>query len=222
MSGHGGKRQLSFLVIGILIGAIFISPAGAHVGSAVGHLWRDHIRPKVKALVYTKAQSDARFLAKNAKARNSDKLDGLDSTDFAPATAELWHVVGNPGEPQYGAPPEEECQWGPYEDQPSEWPPAAFFKDQAGIVHLRGLVKVMDRTVDLCNWSSPASHVVFVLPEGYRPVGSVLLSTLANGEPARVDVKENGSVQVGTPPSEEAAKSWVTLDGLSFRAQIDN
>ena len=58
-----------------------------------------HIEPKLDDLVYTKSQSNARYLGKNATANDSDKIDGLDSTDFATSHVETWHVVGQPSEP---------------------------------------------------------------------------------------------------------------------------
>lgn len=59
---------------------MFISPAGAHVGGTVTHLWTQHIKPKVTALVYTKTQSNARYLGKTAKAADANLLDGVDSS----------------------------------------------------------------------------------------------------------------------------------------------
>jgi hypothetical protein len=43
---------------------------------------------------YTKSQSDSRYLGINAKAADSDKLDGLNSTDFV---RPLWAVVNSDG-----------------------------------------------------------------------------------------------------------------------------
>ncbi len=42
-----GWRGVLLLVIGVYIGAILITPAVAHVGDRVGHLWRDHLRARV-------------------------------------------------------------------------------------------------------------------------------------------------------------------------------
>jgi hypothetical protein len=38
-----------------------ITPAGAHVGGTVGHLWTQHLLPLAKQTFYTKAKSDARY-----------------------------------------------------------------------------------------------------------------------------------------------------------------
>jgi hypothetical protein len=40
------------LVMGVLVGTFVLTPAGAHMGNKVGHLWKKHIRPK----------SDGRYL----------------------------------------------------------------------------------------------------------------------------------------------------------------
>ena len=58
-------RNISFLIAGFVIGALMMSPVGAHVGNQVRHLW-DHIRPLVKDDFYTKGQSDRRFIRKSS------------------------------------------------------------------------------------------------------------------------------------------------------------
>lgn len=37
---------------------------------------------------------------------NADQIDGMDSTEFAPKTAEAWHEVGAPGEPPFDYSPD--------------------------------------------------------------------------------------------------------------------
>jgi hypothetical protein len=37
------------LLAGILIGLFLLAPVAAHVGGSVGHLWRQHLRPKADA-----------------------------------------------------------------------------------------------------------------------------------------------------------------------------
>ena len=215
-----GRGRVLMLVAGLLAAAILISPAGAHVTTGFAHLWSKHIKPKVTDLVYTKKQSNARFLRKNAKARNSDKLDGLNSTAFARSTSEPWHVVGAPGEPPFGPllPLDTACTWSHYEHPlPTEWPRVSFYKDPIGVVHLRGLAK-MTQPDGNCN-DEEADHTIFVLPTGYRPDGSVLFSTISDGQHSRLDVKADGRVI----SSENYAGNpvWVSLDGLTFRAGGD-
>jgi hypothetical protein len=52
---------------------IVATPAGAHVGGTVGHLWNDHIKPKAD-------KRYANAVADTDKAKDSDKLDGVDGT----------------------------------------------------------------------------------------------------------------------------------------------
>jgi hypothetical protein len=48
-------RIVALLLLGVLIGTLLITPAGAHVGDRVSHLWKKHIRPKADARYYKKA-----------------------------------------------------------------------------------------------------------------------------------------------------------------------
>ena len=74
------------IVVGVLIaGAVFI-PAQAHVSDSVDHLWTDHLKGKVSAFTFSKAQANARFVNVTEPASDSDLLDGLDSTAFSAST----------------------------------------------------------------------------------------------------------------------------------------
>jgi hypothetical protein len=43
-------RAVTLVATGAVIGAVMLAtPAGAHVGGTVGHLWNDHIKPKADA-----------------------------------------------------------------------------------------------------------------------------------------------------------------------------
>lgn len=108
-----------------------------------------------------------------------------------PGTAEDWHFVGDPGEPDFfqgkrlsnmegpdvpawgsaPSPPETTAE----EEEAGVWPiisypytkdaPVGFYKDQLGIVHLRGAA------VHFGAWRDEARREgrMFVLPVGYRP-----------------------------------------------------
>lgn len=39
-------RTGALLVSGLVVGSLLFTPAGAHVGNRVNHLWKQHIRPK--------------------------------------------------------------------------------------------------------------------------------------------------------------------------------
>jgi hypothetical protein len=83
---------------------------------------------------------------------------------------------------------------------------AAYYKDKEGRVHLRGLIY---------RASNHSGVVIFTLPAGYCPStsGTLLLPTLAESGPSRIDIYANGTVQVSTNST-----GWITLDGISFRA----
>ena len=105
---------------------------------------------------------------------------------------------------------------------------AAFYKDQLGIVHLKGVV----RAPFIYFGSGPARRPIFRLPSGYRPetvrifasVGAADYSTEVEQEAAgRVDVQPDGLVVMevdcrGTNPEHCSANGpYFTLDGISFR-----
>jgi hypothetical protein len=74
-------RLVALLAIGILIGLVVAgTPAGAHVGGTVSHLWNTHLKPKADTR-YANAVSGT------DKAKNADEVDGLDSTRFARVVA---------------------------------------------------------------------------------------------------------------------------------------
>ena len=99
----------------------------------------------------------------------------------------------------------------------------AFYKDPFGVVHLKGLVK---------HGGEPfaPNHIVFQLPEGYRPTTTHIFATVGStGDgwvvaPGRVDVAPSGFVTIvidcnDTTPSVCSAngRSYMSLDGISFR-----
>ncbi|MBT3820222.1 MAG: hypothetical protein HOG04_02390, partial [Nitrospinaceae bacterium] len=86
----------------------------------------------------------------------------------------------------------------------SGWNTPGFYKDSDGRVHLRGLVRY-----------GSTGGPIFTLPAGYRPAQMELIVTetgdpVANG---RIDILPDGGVWL-----RRGANSYVTLDGLSFRA----
>ena len=107
--------------------------------------------------------------------------------------------------------------------------PVAFYKDEGGVVHLKGLA----------SRSAGATHVpteepIFRLPSGYRPAtrrvfASVGSSSINAAEvvQARIDVLPNGLVTLvqscGQDPNDahlvdcSASDGDVTLDGITFR-----
>jgi hypothetical protein len=85
-------RAVALLAIGALIGVVMVAtPAGAHVGGTVGHLWKDHIKPR----------ADARYanaISGTDKAKNG--IMGVAAfagfiSDMAPA--DVWQFAGPQG-----------------------------------------------------------------------------------------------------------------------------
>jgi hypothetical protein len=71
-------KVVAILATGIMIGVVIAgTPAGAHVGGTVAHLWNKHIKPKAD-------KRYANAVAGTDKAKNANKLDGFDSTRFFP------------------------------------------------------------------------------------------------------------------------------------------
>jgi hypothetical protein len=84
----------------------------------------------------------------------------------------------------------------------SPFNPPGYYKDKAGIVHLRGLVM-----------SGAVPSAIFTLPAGYRPANQELFAVAANNAFGRVDVLPSGDVQFSLGSS-----AYVSLDGITFRA----
>jgi hypothetical protein len=113
---------------------------------------------------------------------------------------EAWHEVGKPGEPAF---------MNGWANQGGSGPTAAFFRDEEGIVHLRGHV------------SGNGGAIMFQLPPGYRPgAGKILDLQVYCGCTEALNVlgpsSEYGSEYQGAviPPAD-----GVSLDGVSFPAE---
>jgi hypothetical protein len=101
---------------------------------------------------------------------------------------------------------------------------AAFYKDQLGILHLRGVVSNISHL-------GPNTRVrtIFRLPSGYRPDRQRIFASIGrdahNGlevAPGRIDVGSDGSVYFSNDCTASlgtcsANGAYVTLDGISFR-----
>lgn len=84
---------------------------------------------------------------------------------------------------------------------------AGYYKDADGWVHLRGLIK-----------NGVAGTVMFTLPSGYRPEFQQIRITMANTGAA--NIMQRITLQTDGDVIHDAAggTSWVSLDGISFRA----
>jgi hypothetical protein len=177
-----------------LPGVLLISPAGAHVGGTLAHLW-DHLKPKVTNLVYTKTQSNARY----------------------PRKAEATRVIGATGQPGFNHGNfNANCFWSHFDFNGHSR--GGFFKDGDGVVHLQGVVKAVDGVAACTSGGSDVE--IFQLPTGYRPSERKVFMTIAGGNTvSRVNVDSDGKVSLEDDAGLLAnAESFLSLDGLSFRA----
>ena len=92
-------------------------------------------------------------------------------------------------------------------DTHNDWSQVGYYKDQFGVVHLRGLL----------TGGSSSTAVMFTLPAGYRPSERLLFATCANGATGqtRVDVLTNGNVQ----PIWNTSTSWTSISNIKFFAE---
>lgn len=81
-----------------------------------------------------------------------------------------------------------------------------FFKDEMGMVHLKGMIKSGD-------------GVIFTLPVGYRPFARAYFPTMSRGGGrdglAIINIFKEGAIRPGSLQGND----WLTLDGISFRAE---
>jgi hypothetical protein len=96
--------------------------------------------------------------------------------------------------------------WLSYDTDPGGWSAPGYYKDYAGTVHLRGLIR-----------AGTIGSAAFTLPAGYRPTGGdLLIGTISNGGVGRVKVNTAG----GVIPESPSVNTWVALDGISFRGDV--
>ena len=86
-----------------------------------------------------------------------------------------WHVVGGSGEPAF------QNSWSSVGDP---YPSAAFRKDAAGNVQLRGRID-----------GGPADTIVFTLPVSYRPLGRRAFFIIYELE-CHIEIDSSGNVKV--------------------------
>ena len=120
-------------------------------------------------------------------------------------------MIGEPGEPAF----RQTCtdaqphHFDNYND--SDFNGAGYYKDPYGVVHTKGLV------TEYCTGGNDASVSMFTLPEDYRPESHEVLSTIANNAVNRINILPDGQVKMEIDIADNTG-SWVSLDGLSFRA----
>lgn len=85
----------------------------------------------------------------------------------------------------------------------SETQSAQYIKDNFGFVRLRGMVK------------SGTSRIITVLPAGYRPLETVYFIVNNSTAPRQLTISGTGTLLLITGFTD----TWVSLDGISFKAE---
>jgi hypothetical protein len=88
----GRKRGIALLIVGMVLGALLIAPAGAHI-SSVKHTWKKHFLPLAKKAFYTEKESNSRFDAQKARLGKTEtgmySFVGTDGSGYTGTTIEF-------------------------------------------------------------------------------------------------------------------------------------
>jgi hypothetical protein len=188
-------------------GALRVLKPGKHCGKGTTKITWNQTGPQGPPATNA-AHANTADSATNAG--NADKLDNQDSTAFALRGAEPWQAATlNDGAGGQA------CRWLNYGGSQN---PAGYFRDRAGVIHLRGLVKAVDDGLTFSCGDITDDPKVFSLPAGYRPDHDWTFATISNDKPGRANVNPAGVVFIRDGfPTWPDAKQWVSLDGLTFR-----
>jgi hypothetical protein len=110
--------------------------------------------------------------------------------------AEAWNVIGAAGQPAFTN------GWVNFGGTDAT---AAFYKDAAGVVHLRGIVK-----------NGVVAASMFTLPVGYRHDaggGGMRFPIVSNAAFGEIDIHSDGTTFLIV-----GSNAWVDLSSISFRA----
>jgi hypothetical protein len=198
-------------VVATLALFIAIGGASAFAASQLGKNTVGSKQLKKNAVTTAKVKKEAITAAKVKKGTltgtqiNLSKLGTVPNATHAASAdsipqAEPIRLIGAPGQPGF----ENGAVNSPIKLAGMTFPPAGFYKDAFGVVHLEGAVK------------SSSGGVIFTLPAGYRPAGGTLLVF----EPTKeATVIIGGSASEGTSAGAVVAgKPTVVLSGITFRA----
>ncbi|MEX2102711.1 MAG: hypothetical protein WD805_02015 [Gaiellaceae bacterium] len=104
------RRGAALFCLGLVLGTLSVSPAGAHVGGSVAHLWK-HLRPLASKVFYTKAQSNARYYPKaDADARFAARGD-VDGRFYTKAESDGRYYSRNDSDGRYYTKPDADLRF---------------------------------------------------------------------------------------------------------------
>jgi hypothetical protein len=116
--------------------------------------------------------------------------------------------------------------WIPWQNFGNGYAKAGFYKDQLGLVHLKGVVFREQGSVD----PNPDTHVIFRLPPAYAPTHTRIFATVGRSESTglevavgRIDVRPDGAVVFEWDCNSNYTQcsafetGYISLDGISFR-----
>jgi hypothetical protein len=208
------RDRLSYSNVMVTILAVVV--LGNGIADAAGHLGKNSVgtkQVKKNAITTAKIRKEAVTAAKVKKGTLTGTQINISTLGVVPtaqvanalAPAEGWHEVGAAGEPPF------ENSW---KNASPAFQSAGFYKDQLGIVHLKGSVK------------GGTSTSVFHLPAGFRPTAGKfeVFDTPCNGCTGGVGpiVIAGGGIAVPGEDGRVSAAgggSEVGLDGITFRAE---
>ena len=157
---------------------------------------------KVKKGTLTGTQVNASTLGTVPSANQAHTAD----TANALGPQEAWHAVGAPGEPLF------EHGFMNYPlSPPASYERLAFFKDAAGIVHLKGGVL-----------GGAADKSVFRLPPGFRPASETFLAipvSCGGCAASGIDLATIFGSNTGADGEVRSPGVSMFVDGISFRAE---
>jgi hypothetical protein len=210
------RKHLTYANVMVTILAFVV--LGGATAFAASHLGKNSVgskQLKKNAVVASKIKKEAVTGAKVKKDTltgtqiNEEKLGTVPAAGFASTIppAEAVRQVGAPGQPPFlfkasSAPPVSGVQF----------TPVGFYKDQFGVVHLEGILKVGE------------SPIAFQLPPGYRPA-SGQINLFASAPEESIVFVAGSNVSVGPENIEGfvvaqagGVSELVVLSGISFRA----
>jgi hypothetical protein len=157
---------------------------------------------KVKSGSLTGTQINASTLGTVPTAQTAQTANSL-------SASEAWHEVGASGQPAF------QHSWKNVTTGPVHPETVGFYKDQEGIVHLKGAVD-----------SGGEGQIIFSLPPGFRPANGhfIRVAVPCEGEGCPNGVANSPIVGPNVLPGDDGAvfgpikASAVYLDGVTFRA----